>query len=118
MSIGSAHLTGRGLSARPLTDQDIFRSSVIRRTLYGSGQSISQIAQETGVSDQTIRDRLEKHRTGTLDLDEVLSVPYHYMSPTHELALTATVDGTRATYSFVDGGVQLFLLATELSSVE
>ena len=64
-----------------------FRSSVIRRTLDGSGRSISQIAQETGVSDQTIRNWLEKHRLGKLDVDEATGVPPDQRNPGEKLSL-------------------------------
>lgn len=64
-----------------------FRSSVIRMTLDGSGRSIGEIAQETGVSDQTIRNWLERRRLGKLDVDEATGVRPDQRNPGEKLSL-------------------------------
>ena len=64
-----------------------FRSSVIRQTLDGSGRSIGQIAQESGVSEQTIRNWLEKHRLGKLEVDEATGVRPDQRNPGEKLSL-------------------------------
>ena len=47
-----------------------FRSSVVRKTLDGSGRSVAQVARETGVSAATIANWIEKYRLGKLDVDD------------------------------------------------
>ena len=64
-----------------------FRSSVVRKTLDGSGRSVSQIARETGVSYATIISWREKHRVGKLDLEDAAGVPPDQRNPGEKLAL-------------------------------
>ena len=64
-----------------------FRASVIRKTLDGSGRSVSQIAKETGVSYATILNWREKYRLGKLDMDDAGSVTPDQRNPGEKLTL-------------------------------
>ena len=47
-----------------------FRSSVVRKTLDGSGRSLAEVARETGVSCATVLSWIEKYRLGKLGVDD------------------------------------------------
>ena len=64
-----------------------FRSSIVRKTLDGSGRSISEVAHETGVSDQTIRNWIEKYRAGKLDVDDATGMKPDQRNPAEKLSL-------------------------------
>lgn len=64
-----------------------FRSSVLRKTLDGSGRSVAQVARETGVSYATIVNWREKHRLGKLDLEDAGGVPPDQRNPGEKLTL-------------------------------
>ena len=64
-----------------------FRSSIVRKTLDGSGRSISEVAHETGVSDQTIRNWIEKYRAGKLDVDDATGMKPDQRNPGEKLSL-------------------------------
>jgi transposase len=64
-----------------------FRASVIRRTLDGSGSSIPEVAREMGVSDQTIRNWIEKQRLGKLDMDDATGMTPDQRNPGEKLSL-------------------------------
>ena len=64
-----------------------FRSSVVRKTLDGSGRSMAQVARETGVSYATITNWIEKYRLGKLDVDDATGVTPDQRNPGEKLTL-------------------------------
>ncbi len=64
-----------------------FRSSVVRKTLDGSGRSVSQIARETGVSYATIVSWREKYRLGKLNVEDADGVTPDQRNPGEKLTL-------------------------------
>ncbi|HUX37215.1 MAG TPA: transposase [Rectinemataceae bacterium] len=46
-----------------------FRQGILRRVLPPASQSVSEVSQEVGISEQTIRNWMEKARNGKLDGD-------------------------------------------------
>ena len=73
-----------------------FRSSVVRKTLDGSGRSIAQVSRETGVSYATIANWIDKHRLGKLDVDDATGLTPDQRNPGEKLTLlleSRTLDG-------------------------
>lgn len=64
-----------------------FRSSVVRKTLDGSGRSVAEVARETGVSYATIVNWKEKYRVGKLDVDDATGATPDQRSPGEKLKL-------------------------------
>ena len=64
-----------------------FRSSVVRKTLDGSGRSVSEVARETGVCYATVYNWIEKYRLGKLDMDEAGGLRPDQRSPGEKLTL-------------------------------
>ncbi|OHD21194.1 MAG: hypothetical protein A2Y38_12720 [Spirochaetes bacterium GWB1_59_5] len=64
-----------------------FRSSIIRKTLDGSGRSVYQIAKETGINYTTIANWIEQHKAGKLSLDGCDAVTPDQRNPGEKLAL-------------------------------
>ena len=64
-----------------------FRSSVVRKTLDGSGRSVAEVARETGVSYATVLSWMEKHRLGKLDVDDATGMTPDQRNPGEKLTL-------------------------------
>ncbi len=64
-----------------------FRSSVVRKTLDGSGRSVSEISRETGVSYGTITNWIEKYRLGKLDVEDASGLTPDQRNPGEKLTL-------------------------------
>lgn len=64
-----------------------FRSSIVRKALAGSGQSVYQVAKETGISAITINNWIEQYKAGTLNIDGCDAVTPSQRNPGEKLAL-------------------------------
>ncbi|MEI6388273.1 MAG: transposase [Spirochaetota bacterium] len=64
-----------------------FRASVVKKTLDGSGKSVSQVARETGISAITISNWIGLHKAGTLSLDGCDSLTPAQRGPGEKLSL-------------------------------
>jgi len=64
-----------------------FRSSVVRKTLDGSGRSVAEVARETGVSYATVLSWIEKYRLGKLDVDDATGITPEQRNPGEKLTL-------------------------------
>lgn len=64
-----------------------FKASIIRKTQDGSGKSVYQLSQETGISAQTITSWIEKHKSGILSLDAGDNLTPSQRSPGEKLSL-------------------------------
>ena len=64
-----------------------FRSSVVRKTLDGSGRSVAEVARETGVSYATVLSWIEKYRLGKLDVEDATGITPSQRNPGEKLTL-------------------------------
>lgn len=64
-----------------------FRASIVRKTLDGSGKSVYQLSQETGISPTTITNWISQFKAGTLSLDGCDALTPAQRSPGEKLSL-------------------------------
>jgi len=64
-----------------------FRASIVRKTQVGSGKSVYQLSQETGISPATITKWIGQFKAGTLSLDGCDALTPAQRSPGEKLSL-------------------------------
>jgi transposase len=64
-----------------------FKASIVRKTVDGTGRSVSEIAKECGVHPATISAWIEQQKTGTMSHDGSGAIPPAHRHPGEKLAL-------------------------------
>lgn len=64
-----------------------FRSSIVRKTLDGSGRSVAEIARESNISYATVLSWIEKYRLGKLEVDDATGMRPEQRNPGEKLTL-------------------------------